>query len=89
MPTLEQIEEALVTSATKVKHTTKAQRASSLCKRPPDLKLAQNAIFNAKKGLERQEARKHWVKLKQVWESQKLQCKIGAKPKMHQLLHLR
>ena len=59
MPSLEQIEDALVTSAVKVKHTTRAQRTSSLCKRPPELKLAQNAIFDAKKGLERQEARKH------------------------------
>ena len=58
MPTLEHIEDSLITSATKVKYTTRAQRASSLCKRPPELKLAQNAIFNAKKGLERQEARK-------------------------------
>ena len=59
MPSLEQIEQALVTSATIVPFTTKAQRNSSLCKKPPELKIAQNAIFAAKKGLERQEARKH------------------------------
>ena len=58
MPSLEQIEDALVTSAVKVKHTTRAQRTSSLCKKPPELKLAQDAIFAAEKGLERQQARK-------------------------------
>ena len=59
MPSLERIEQALVASATAVTYTTKAQRNSTLCKKPSELIIAQNAIFTAKKGLERQEARKH------------------------------
>ena len=59
MPSLERIEQALAASATTVPFTTKAQRNSSLCKKPPELVMAQKAIFTAKKGLERQEARKH------------------------------
>ena len=67
--------------ATKVAHTTRAQRQASIQRKPPELKEAQIAIFTSPAGPARQSARRVHATLKQKWEALKLRQQLSFKPK--------